>query len=112
MNMRILSPVIFVLVASVFAEPPSGPRAALLIGNAKYDGFPLNGVGKSLDLVEKTLRDQGYRVTRHENLKEKELGFIYWCWNPNGGDTGGLVKDDWKTEEAHKVRLLQSLLGK
>ncbi|MBG31090.1 MAG: glycoside hydrolase [Phycisphaerae bacterium] len=45
-------------------------------------------------------------------LKEKELGFIYWCWNPNGGDTGGLVKDDWKTEETHKVRLLQSLLGK
>ncbi|MFP6855479.1 MAG: glycoside hydrolase family 5 protein [Opitutales bacterium] len=45
-------------------------------------------------------------------LKEKELGFIYWCWNPNGGDTGGLVKDDWQTEEAHKVRLLQTLLGK
>ena len=43
-------------------------------------------------------------------LKEKELGFIYWCWNPNGGDTGGLVKDDWKTEEAQKVRLRQPLL--
>ena len=58
------------LVASAFAGPPSGPRAALLIGNAKYDGFNLNGVGKSLDLVEKTLRDQGYRVTRLENLNE------------------------------------------
>ena len=61
------------LVASVFAEPPSGPRAALLIGNAKYEGFPLNGVGKSLDLVEKTLRGQGFRVTRLENLNEKDF---------------------------------------
>jgi endoglucanase len=45
-------------------------------------------------------------------LKEKELGFIYWCWNPNRGDTGGLVKDDWKTEDRGKLQLLQPLLAK
>lgn len=43
-------------------------------------------------------------------IKQKELGFIYWCWNPNGGDTGGLVKDDWKTDEAGKRQLLKRLL--
>ncbi len=44
-------------------------------------------------------------------IKQKELGFVYWCWNPNGGDTGGLVKNDWKTVESDKLRFLQKLLG-
>lgn len=22
---------------------------------------------------------------------------IWWAWNPNSGDTGGLVQDDWLT---------------
>ncbi len=44
-------------------------------------------------------------------IKQKELGFVYWCWNPNGGDTGGLVKNDWKTVESDKRKLLGRLLS-
>jgi len=43
-------------------------------------------------------------------IKQKELGFVYWCWNPNGGDTGGLVKNDWQTVESDKLKLLDRLL--
>ena len=47
-----------------------------------------------------------------EFLREKDLGFIYWCWNPNGGDTGGMVADDWLTLVAPKRDLLAPLLDR
>ncbi|KAK9811233.1 hypothetical protein WJX72_000405 [[Myrmecia] bisecta] len=31
---------------------------------------------------------------------------FYWCLNPNSGDTGGLLKDDWVTPEQWKLDLL------
>lgn len=31
---------------------------------------------------------------------------FYWCYNANGGDTGGLVKSDWKTPETEKLKVL------
>lgn len=32
----------------------------------------------------------------------------YWSWNPNSGDTGGVLQDDWKTPWSNKVSMLQS----
>ncbi len=43
-------------------------------------------------------------------IAENDLGFCYWTWNPNSGDTGGLVKDDWLTPEKDKFDLLRPLL--
>ena len=59
------------LATNLVAEPPSGPRAALVVGNHKYEGFTLKGASQSLNLVEKALRGQGFQVTRLENLDEK-----------------------------------------
>ena len=42
------------------------------------------------------------------------IHWTYWSWNPNSGDTGGILEDDWKTvDEAKQVRLvpLQFRLG-
>ncbi|MFO0749196.1 MAG: cellulase family glycosylhydrolase [Myxococcota bacterium] len=36
--------------------------------------------------------------------------FFYWCWNPNSGNTGGILEDDWKTPNAAKMKLLRPLL--
>jgi endoglucanase len=36
--------------------------------------------------------------------------FFYWCLNPNSGDTGGVLQDDWRTPQAGKVALLQKLM--
>jgi len=55
------------------SDGPSGTREALLVGNSSYDGFKLNGVAKSLDVVEQALRTQGFRVVRRENVGEKDL---------------------------------------
>jgi endoglucanase len=41
-------------------------------------------------------------------LKENKLSYTYWSWNPNSGDTGGVLKDDWKTVDQAKMDLLKS----
>ena len=39
------------------------------------------------------------------------LSFAYWSYNPNSGDTGGLVRDDWVTHQTNKLTLLAPLLA-
>jgi endoglucanase len=42
-------------------------------------------------------------------LKSKDiLDVFYWSWNPNSGDTGGILNDDWTTLRTDKVALLQT----
>ena len=40
------------------------------------------------------------------------MSFTYWCWNPNSGDTGGLLRDDWVTLDTNKVNLISTLLAR
>ena len=37
------------------------------------------------------------------------MGWTFWSWNPNSGDTGGVLKDDWSTVHADKMALLADL---
>lgn len=39
------------------------------------------------------------------------LSFGYWSFNPNSGDTGGLVADDWKTPQTAKLAALAPVLA-
>jgi cellulase/cellobiase CelA1 len=34
---------------------------------------------------------------------------FYWTWNPNSGDTGGILRDDWSTVREDKLTLLRRL---
>ena len=43
-------------------------------------------------------------------LKKTGTSWTFWAWNPNSGDTGGVLNDDWTTVNAAKVALLQSIL--
>jgi endoglucanase len=38
------------------------------------------------------------------------VSFTYWCWNPDSGDTGGILKDDWTTVDTAKQSILQPYL--
>jgi endoglucanase len=38
------------------------------------------------------------------------MNFTYWSWNPNSGDTGGIVGDDWVTVNQNKQSILQPFL--
>ena len=39
-----------------------------------------------------------------------EMNFAWWSWNPNSGDTGGILEDDWRTIRQNAVDLLDPLL--
>lgn len=39
-------------------------------------------------------------------LREHNLSYFYWTLNPNSGDTGGLLLDDWQSVDADKRELL------
>ncbi|WP_433188021.1 glycoside hydrolase family 5 protein [Actinoallomurus sp. CA-150999] len=38
------------------------------------------------------------------------MSFTYWCWNPNSGDTGGILNDDWTTVNTTKQAYLTPYL--
>jgi endoglucanase len=38
------------------------------------------------------------------------MSFTYWSWNPNSGDTGGILNDDWQTVNQTKQNILQPYL--
>jgi endoglucanase len=41
-------------------------------------------------------------------LKRYRMSFVYWSWNPDSGDTGGLLLDDWKTLDMAKLAILRA----
>jgi len=41
-------------------------------------------------------------------LQTNSFDYTYWCWNPNSGDTGGVLQDDWTTLNQAKLSLLQA----
>ena len=44
-------------------------------------------------------------------IKKYKLHFSYWCLNPNSGDTGGILQDDWTTLDRSKVDMLSRILN-
>jgi aryl-phospho-beta-D-glucosidase BglC (GH1 family) len=44
-------------------------------------------------------------------LRRLKAGVVYWCWNANSGDTGGIVKDDWIGVNWEKVAWMQKAVG-
>jgi hypothetical protein len=44
-------------------------------------------------------------------LKANRMHYTYWCLNPNSGDTGGLLKDDWQTINDDKQAMLKAYQG-
>jgi len=39
-------------------------------------------------------------------LKDHGISYTYWSWNPDSGDTGGILADDWTTVNQAKLSVL------
>jgi hypothetical protein len=39
-------------------------------------------------------------------LQANGLSYTYWSWNPDSGDTGGILEDDWTTLDRNKLGML------
>lgn len=44
-------------------------------------------------------------------LRENGIGYLYWSFNGNSGDTGGILTDDWNSIEQDKYELLATHQG-
>ncbi len=44
-------------------------------------------------------------------IASRGMSFTFWSWNPNSGDTGGILQDDWRTVHSDKHAVLQPLLA-
>jgi len=40
---------------------------------------------------------------------QQGISWTYWSWNPNSGDTGGILADDWQTVKQAKVDTLKPI---
>ena len=56
-------------------------------------------------------RDQQWFQSLARYIDRKGLSFTYWCWNPNSGDTGGILQDDWNSVQQWKMNALQPFLA-
>lgn len=76
----ITSLVLLSLVDPALAQRPASdgaPRLALVIGNADYKSGPLaNPVNDARAMAER-LREFGFHVTLHENLRTRQIGSVY-----------------------------------
>lgn len=54
------------------------------------------------DARDKTFQDALFAYLKARNMRD----VFYWSWNPNSGDTGGILNDDWTTVRQDKVNLL------
>jgi endoglucanase len=41
-------------------------------------------------------------------LKTNNISYAYWSWNPDSGDTGGILQNDWKTVNQSKLDVLNA----
>ncbi|MFI7544019.1 cellulase family glycosylhydrolase [Actinoplanes sp. NPDC049599] len=55
-------------------------------------------------------RQDKWMTALRDLIVEKKLHQTFWVLNPNSGDTGGLLLDDWKTWDEQKYALLKPAL--
>ncbi len=47
---------------------------------------------------------------RDVGAKDPGINWTWWSWNPNSGDTGGILKDDWTSVHKDKLDGLKDLM--
>lgn len=55
--------------------------------------------------------DKKWLTTLVSYMKTNKMSFAFWSFNPNSGDTGGIVKDDWTTLQTAKLEALKPILN-
>ncbi|WP_309247961.1 glycoside hydrolase family 5 protein [Paenibacillus tyrfis] len=63
--------------------------------------------GRSVDIASTEGKWQNKLV---DYIRLHKLYWTYWCVNPNSGDTGGLLQDDWVTWNQPKQEMLNRLM--
>ena len=54
--------------------------------------------------------NEKYLNLMSEFIAKNHINHTFWCINPNSGDTGGLLKDDWATWDDAKYNMMKKTL--
>jgi aryl-phospho-beta-D-glucosidase BglC (GH1 family) len=60
---------------------------------------------------DQTTSDRQWLSAMAGYIGQHQLSFSFWCWNPNSGDTGGILQDDWMSVNQDKQSVLAPLLA-
>lgn len=55
-------------------------------------------------------KNQKWMTLLRDYMIEKRINHTFWCINPNSGDTGGLIGNDWSTWDMAKYGLVEPSL--
>ena len=55
-------------------------------------------------------RQDKWMTALRDLMAENRIHHTFWCLNPNSGDTGGLLLDDWTTWDSQKLTMLAPAL--
>jgi endoglucanase len=96
-----------------YFQDASFPNNMPAIWNAHY-GFVPGTSGNAIVIGEwggvYSGKDQIWMDYYVNYLKSKDTtDQFFWCLNPDSGDTGGLLDNDWKTPDVQKLALLKKL---
>lgn len=75
-------------------------------GHVKKDGLGALCIGEWGGWMRASNKDDVWQNAFAQYLSDNEIDFFYWCLNPDSGDTGGLLQDDWVTPVQPKLDLL------
>jgi endoglucanase len=115
-NRLVLSPHVYgpdVFSQSYFSAPDFPNNMAAIwnshFGDIQAQGYSVvigetGGKYGTNDPKDKIFQDALFAYLKQRDL----LDVFYWSWNPNSGDTGGILNDDWTTVRQDKVTLLQA----
>jgi endoglucanase len=60
---------------------------------------------------DESTSDQQWFSAMASYITQNGFSFAFWCWNPDSGDTGGILQDDWQSVNQNKQSVLQPLLA-
>ena len=80
---------------SMWGHLAKGNQAPVLLG--EFGGRSVGGDAEGI-----------WQKSLMQYLKAHKISYTYWCWNPDSGDTGGVLADDWTTVHADKLALLRT----
>ena len=61
--------------------------------------------------LDETTSDQQWLSGMTGYVAQHGLSFSFWCWNPDSGDTGGILQNDWQTVNQDKMTALTPVLA-
>jgi len=105
---------------SVFAQPwfsdPNFPNNLPAIWDKNWGYLFKNNVAPVLlgefgsTLADPRDRQWLQALMAYTGKGTNAVSFTYWSWNPNSGDTGGILNDDWTTVNTTKQAILDPYL--